>query len=158
MGAVRWLIALTVAAAAWVFLAPPWLGGMVTYVAVRGHSMEPTLDAGDLVVLARSGSYDIGDVIAYRVASMNGATLIHRIVAIEDGRYVTKGDNNDFIDEYRPTPREALGKRVVRMPGGASVTGALRSPLGVGALMSVVGASLYLGMFGNAGLHRMRGR
>lgn len=158
MGAIRWLVVLFVAAAAWVFLAPPWLGGMMTYATVKGDSMEPTLLEGDLVVLARSDEYEIGDVIAYRVSSMGDATLIHRIVAVEDGRFLTKGDNNDFVDDYRPTADDALGRRVIRMPGGAAFTDAVRSPIGIAALMSVLGGSLWLGLYGRLSVHRMRSR
>lgn len=158
MGAFRWLVVLFVAAAAWVFLAPPWLGGVMTYATVKGDSMEPTLLEGDLVVLARSDAYEIGDVIAYRAESMGNATLIHRIIAVEDGRYLTQGDNNDFVDVYRPTADDTLGRRVMRMPGGAGLINALRSPLGTSALMAVLGGSLYLGLYGNFSAHRMRNR
>ena len=70
----------------------------VTLAVVEGVSMEPTLQSGDLVLVIRRVSpddIDLGDVIVYR----RGRTLIiHRVVRVEDGVMITKGDNNWLPD------------------------------------------------------------
>ncbi|MCH8920200.1 MAG: S24 family peptidase, partial [Chloroflexi bacterium] len=46
---------------------PTSLGGDVSYVMVRGVSMEPTLHPGELAVMRTQDGYKPGDVVAYRV-------------------------------------------------------------------------------------------
>jgi signal peptidase I len=55
---------------------PSALGGWVTYVVIRGDSMLPTYETGDLVVLTPQPTYRVGDVVGYRVpAGELGAAL-----------------------------------------------------------------------------------
>ena len=120
----------------WYFLAPQQLGGRTAYVTTTGTSMEPALHDGDLVVLRTRGGYEVGDVVAYRSPDLRQVVL-HRIVAFEAGRLVTKGDHNTWLDGYRPAERDVLGEMAVRIPGlGARLSG-VRSPWGVSALASM---------------------
>jgi signal peptidase I len=104
--------------AAWaIFLRPAFLGGPLTYVIVAGHSMEPTLNTGDLVVARRQNTYRRGDVIAYRITKDQagaGTLVIHRIVggSSSDG-YMTRGDNRKYRDPWRPKPADIAGKMSV---------------------------------------------
>ena len=62
---------------------------------ISGTSMEPTLRAGDIVII-RLNNDDLkrGDLIAYM---NNGGIILHRLVAIRTGsngrEYCQKGDN-----------------------------------------------------------------
>jgi signal peptidase I len=109
------------AVVAWaLFFRPQALGGPATYLIVSGRSMEPTLDAGDLVVAIRQGAYRPGDVIAYHIPKNQagaGALVIHRIVggSPRDG-YVTRGDNRSFRDPWRPKPPDIAGKMKLHAP------------------------------------------
>ena len=47
-----------------------------------------------------SNEIEAGDIIFFKNPTGN---LVHRIIGIEEGRYITKGDNNYGVDEYRPS-------------------------------------------------------
>jgi signal peptidase len=107
--------ALVAVVTAWaIFLRPAFLGGPATYVIVAGHSMEPTLHPGDLVLTQRQRTYRRGDVIAYRIMKGQpgaGNLVIHRIVGGSPGDgYVTRGDNRSYRDPWRPTTADIAGK------------------------------------------------
>ena len=66
---------------------------------VEGDSMEPTLKPGDLVVAMPSDNYQVGDIIIFKNERQN-LMVVHRIVnKTENDNYITKGDNNDRIDQ-----------------------------------------------------------
>ncbi|RBY92372.1 signal peptidase I [Blastococcus sp. TBT05-19] len=110
----------------WLFW-PASLGGGTTYLSTYGTSMEPGFSAGDLAVLSEAGSYSVGDVVAYRSESL-GTVVMHRIVAADADGFITQGDNNDFLDEDRPTRDEILGSLFFRVPNGGQTLAALTSP------------------------------
>ena len=146
---------------------PQSLGGHVAYIKVSGHSMEPTLHLGDLVVIRSESDYHRGEVIAYHVPSGDvgaGATVIHRIVG-GDARhgFVTRGDNNHYDDPWHPRPSQIVGVRWGRLPGAATIFSRLRGPLPLAAfaaLLTMVAAAELLkprrrpGAEGGTGLHQ----
>src|SRR5687768_2881473 len=104
----RGLIATGLVAVAYVLLAPPAVGGSTGYVVVVGKSMEPTLEHDDLVLVRKASDYRRGDVVAFRIRAGEpaaGTMVIHRIVggSADDG-FVTRGDNTDESDVWRPRP------------------------------------------------------
>ncbi|MFP4148640.1 MAG: signal peptidase I [Nitriliruptoraceae bacterium] len=125
----------------WLVLAPPDLGGSLTLVTVQGSSMEPTLVTGDLAVLQRAQDYAVGEVVAFR-SDMAGAVVLHRIVAQEPDtqRFVLVGDNNDFLDRYRPAREEIVGRMVLTIPAGvaSALTSSVPWLLGIGAALTVL--------------------
>lgn len=130
-------------AGAWaVTLRPTFLGGPATYITVSGRSMEPTLDSGDLVILRERGTYEAGDIVAYRIREGEpgaGNRIIHRIVGgsgIEG--YVTRGDNRDSDDQWRPTDDEVLGELWMRLPGVGERLPLLRAPVIVATLAALL--------------------
>jgi signal peptidase I len=98
-----------------VLLRPPALGGDTLYVFVRGTSMLPTYEGGDLVVIRKQDRYDIGDVVTFTPAGSR-AHVIHRIVATEGERYVLRGDNRDSNDPWRPTAAQIQGTPLFSVP------------------------------------------
>src|SRR3954447_20753852 len=84
---------IAVLGAAWFFVWPAQLGGKTSYAVTFGISMEPHFHSGDLIVLHSHSSYRVGDVVAYHSHDLH-KNVLHRIVAIRDGRYTFKGDNN----------------------------------------------------------------
>jgi signal peptidase I len=127
--------------AVWLFW-PLQLGGGTTYVGTHGISMEPRFHTGDLAILRSAPSYAVGDVVAYRSESLN-TTVMHRIVALDDDRFVLQGDNNTWLDEDHPEQGEVLGKLFLRVPQGGTVLGTLRSPAALvvlGLVTAVLGA------------------
>ncbi|MDA4121478.1 MAG: signal peptidase I, partial [Thaumarchaeota archaeon] len=64
---------------------------------VENTSMLPTLEPGDLVVIQGTSMTDLrlGDIIVYDPpCSSTGVSVIHRVIAFQNGGAVTKGDNN----------------------------------------------------------------
>ena len=96
--------------------------------------MEPNYHTGDLVIVRKAQTYQVGDVVTYRDAEM-GAFVIHRIIAIEQGQFVIKGDNNSWVDAYHPTHEEIVGKQWIYAPKAGRAMLWLRSPDGEHALV-----------------------
>ena len=124
-------IAALVLAAAWLFW-PAQLGGATTYVSTHGISMEPGFSTGDLAVLRPADSYEVGDVVAYHAQSLD-TVVMHRIVAVEGDRFVFQGDNNDWLDEDRPTDRRGARQAVPPGPPGRQGPGRRRLAVVAGA-------------------------
>jgi signal peptidase I len=142
-------VAALVLAAVWLFW-PMALGGGTTYVTTHGISMEPGFHTGDLAVLRSSDRYSVGDVVAYHSETID-TIVMHRIVAVADDGLVTQGDNNDWLDEDRPSQGDILGTLFLRVPQGGKALDALRSP----AVLPIV-AMAALVLFGAT--RRPRGR
>jgi signal peptidase I len=69
---------------------------------VDGHSMLPTLEGGDLVVIQPDPISDVhvGDIIVYNgLCSTTGISVIHRVVNITSAGLITEGDNNPYPDQ-----------------------------------------------------------
>jgi len=131
-------------AVAWVLFAPPQLGGQTSYVILNGNSMEPGMKRGDLAIVREAGSYEVGDVVTYRHPQIG--PVIHRIIARDGARYVLQGDNNDFIDPYRPMPDEVVGELWVHIPGVGSWLARFRQPVYMAGLLFVA----FIGLGGAA--------
>jgi signal peptidase I len=129
-------VAALVLAAAW-FLWPASLGGATTFVSTHGISMEPGFSTGDLAVLRPADTYAVGDVVAYRSETLD-TIVMHRIVSGDASGFVTQGDNNDWLDEDRPTQEQVLGSLVLRIPRGGAFIAGLRTPAGL-AISAVTG-------------------
>ena len=115
------------AATLWLALSPTALGGDTSYVSTSGISMAPRFSTGDLAVVRSAQSYAVGDVAAYRSSTLR-TIVLHRIVAVDNGRFTFKGDSNDFLDPDTPTQEQLLGKLVMRMPQGGVWLKRLTSP------------------------------
>ena len=144
LGRLLGFLAVLAGLVAWaVLLRPQFLGGPVAYNFVSGSSMEPALHGGDLIVARRQDTYHPGDIVAFRT---EGGNVIHRIVggSAEEG-FMTQGDNRDGFDQWRPRPKDILGKMWFRIPGGGRVVVLLRSPMVLAAMAGSAAAFLVLG-------------
>jgi signal peptidase I len=137
------MVALVGAVAAWLALAPAQVGGAVTYVIVAGASMEPHIHAGDLVLVRSAPLYHVGDVVAYQNREM-GRVVLHRIIDLQGGRYVLKGDANSWVDSYHPTREDIIGRMWARVPRLGRALEWLRKPehaaVAAGGLTGALGA------------------
>ncbi len=127
----------------WYLFAPSQLGGHAAYVTTTGTSMEPKLHEGDVVIVRSFSEYHVGDVVAYHNPDI-GQVVLHRIVALDGDRFVMKGDNNTWLDSYRPAEGEILGGMAALVPGMGGPLGAVRTPWGMSAVVSMAA----LGVFG----------
>jgi signal peptidase I len=92
-------------------LIEPFLqGGEPIKLRVRGASMQPLIQDGDLVTLAPAGNGEIGlgDVVAVRRRESSGIVL-HRVVKIAPGGFLIQGDNAGRPDGVFD-PRSILGR------------------------------------------------
>lgn len=81
---------------------------------IEGESMAPTFKPGELVVTKPAGDLSVGDVIVF---DYNGIPTLHRITAVEDKGYRTKGDAEGLFEEAQLVPHNAVnGERWLRIP------------------------------------------
>ncbi len=113
-----------------VFMWPARFGGSSTFVIVGGHSMEPTYEIGDIVVL-RKGDPKVGDVVAFdpELKSPNAPLVIHRIIGGGPEGWVMQGDNNPNPDSWKPTNEQIVGVAMFHVPGAVKVLDIFRNPL-----------------------------
>jgi len=136
--AARLAASLTVVGLWMVVLRPQALGGPAAYLVVRGDSMLPTYESGDLIILHSSSAYAIGDAVAYRVPRGEfgeGHLVLHRIVGgDENAGFVLEGDNNPAPDPWQPKQVDVVGRTWIAVPKVGAVIAWARQPLILGAL------------------------
>jgi signal peptidase I len=78
-------------------------------------SMEPILEKGDLLLIQRQDSYEIGDIIVFEAEEVN-IPISHRLIEINpDGTYQTKGDANEAqLNFERSIEPETIAGRVLQ--------------------------------------------
>ncbi|WP_448059079.1 S24/S26 family peptidase [Cellulomonas hominis] len=137
-----WLLtAVVVAVAVW-FGWPADLGGCTTLTIVSGRSMEPTYMTGDLVV-SRCGAPQVGDVLVYAPPGLEHGRVIHRVVAGDaESGWAMQGDNNDFLDPWRPRADDVLGIARLRVPGIGRAASILLDPWAWLSLLVLAGGVL----------------
>ena len=87
-------------------------------------SMEPTIMANDLIIVAEKPTYAEDDVVVYQSGSI---LVVHRIIDITDGMVTTQGDANSAADE--PVELSAIkGKVIATVPMMGSVARLLKTP------------------------------
>jgi signal peptidase I len=133
-------------AAIWFAFAPLNIGGQTSYVVVNGISMEPGFHRGDVVIMREASTYQIGDVVTYHNAEMGGAFVIHRIIGMEQDRYVLKGDNNSWLDAYHPAQDEIIGKLWIHSPQLGIAMQWLRLPVNMALTTALLGGILMTSM------------
>src|SRR6266446_7947426 len=125
---------LAAAVAAWVVvLRPQALGGSALYIVVRGSSMLPTYENGDLVVVQSATVYGVDDIVAYRVPDGEigaGHLVIHRISG-GDGvmGFAVRGDNNSAVDPWSPKASDIAGRAWWVVPGLGRVVAFIHQPV-----------------------------
>jgi signal peptidase I len=111
---------------------PVSFGGSTGLTIVSGHSMERTYHTGDLVITRSASRYAVGDIIVFKVPEGVGAgrDIVHRIKSIDrTGRFLTQGDNNDFVDPWPLQASDIVGAKWLMIPRGGDALVLLRSPL-----------------------------
>jgi len=118
-------------------LAPTAIGGPVSYVVTNGVSMLPKFHAGDLAIVREVDHYQVGQVVAYRSATLH-RVVMHRIVAREGDRFVFKGDSNTFLDLDKPTQSDMIGALWIQVPQGKKSLDFLHAPTTIGVAVLVL--------------------
>lgn len=141
-----WIATLVLAAGWFTYLRPTIWGGPLTYVVIRGTSMLPTYEPGDLVLVQREAEYGPGDVVGYRVPDGDidsDLILIHRIIggSATEG-FILLGDNNEEEDVWYPKESEIVGRPVLHVPSVGLVLTFLRAPLVLASLAAGAAVAL----------------
>lgn len=93
---------------------PPLIGWQ--NMVVMSDSMEPTLKQGDMICIDSCEMSDImeGDIVTFM--DRYGTYTTHRVVRIEDGFLITKGDANIDYDAYKVDSEHLVGKVKYHIP------------------------------------------
>ena len=153
-GAIAGATGLVAVVALWLAIGPTQLGGPASFATIVGSSMEPGLQRGDLAVVRTQESYGVGDAVLYDDPEL-GAKVLHRIVRVEAGRYVLKGDSNEYLDEARPEEAQIVGKLWTSVPRAGLVAAWVHEPRHA-ALVVGLTTLLALGSGAGFGLARRR--
>ena len=68
-----------------------------SFLIVNTGSMEPTINAGELIIIDEKVNYQKGDVVTY--LDNENYLITHRIIEIDKDEFITKGDANNLNDE-----------------------------------------------------------
>lgn len=137
-------------AALWIvlfgFIALVGLSRVTPYEAlvVRSGSMEPTFATGSIVIVDRAArSPTVGAIVSFR--EPDGSVVTHRVVGVEAGRLVTRGDANRSVDAIRRPPASVYGTMVLSLPLVGYAVHTLQQPAAFLLLLLGSGGLLILG-------------
>ena len=116
----------------------PSVGGVTPFIVLSG-SMDPEIQAGDLIICRQADAADVktGDIISFFDPQGNGTAVVsHRVTAIEqDGAgqpvFTTKGDANNVADSVPVTADKVIGVYWFRIPGLGNVAMFMQSTQGL---------------------------
>lgn len=138
-----WLFILALAAGWAAFLRPASMGGPAGYVIVSGESMEPMMHTGDLAIVRHQDSYEVGDVVAYRIPKSDiggGMLVIHRVVGGDaQAGFVLQGDNRDTQDIWRPAGSDVVGALRWHVPHAGTALFLLKTPMVIAGVIGFLG-------------------
>lgn len=118
----------------------PTVLGFSSAIVLTG-SMADAIQPDDVIITHRQDAYKVGDIVTYQTGGMS---VTHRIIAIHENEYRTKGDANN-TDDGVDIPQDAVvGKVVLVIPKIGAVIRFVRTPAGVLSLLAVIGLLLEL--------------
>lgn len=125
---VTWLLVAAIATLATVLVGVRAVG--LQPLTVQSGSMEPKYPVGSLIYVKQvdAGTLQPGDVITFRVGADTLAT--HRIVAVTEEGFRTKGDANAAEDGGMVHPSDVMGTPVLTIPGLGYLANFLQSSQG----------------------------
>jgi nickel-type superoxide dismutase maturation protease len=78
-----------------------FIGSLHKYIC-EGKSMNPTLKDGEVVLVDRTASIDVGDIVVARHPLQKGGEIVKRVKEINArGHYFLVGDNLDDSEDSR---------------------------------------------------------
>lgn len=111
----------------------PMVGGYSALIVLTG-SMEPTIKAGEVIIIHEQDEYEIGDILTYR----DGNILVtHRIVNKTDTTYTTRGDANNTNDPAI-LKSTAVGKTIFHIPYIGSAILFVQTPIGLFCVLAIL--------------------
>lgn len=109
---------------------------------VLSGSMAPTFDTGSVVAVKPVTFEQIkqGDIITFK--ELDGRTVTHRVVEINEGKLITKGDANGGMDSTPVTKDRVIGQVDYWVPLVGYLVEFIKSKAGMLIFLGVPG--LYL--------------
>jgi signal peptidase len=109
---------------------------------VKSGSMEPTIKTGDLIFIAPSVTYTVGDIITFGKDTQTQIPTTHRIVGVEDPEaeepaFVTQGDANEDPDPLTVKASEVRGRVIFTIPVLGYILDFAKTPLGFALLVGI---------------------
>ena len=117
-----------------------YAGAAVISGSMDDDSGEDDIEIGDFVITQSMSDYAVGDVITFS-SPEEGIYITHRIIAVTEAGYTTKGDNNNSQDNFTVPPQNVVGKVVCVLHGAGNALQFLRSPTG---LLAVLGGGVVI--------------
>lgn len=93
---------------------------------VLSGSMEPEISVGDLLIVSKQESYEVGDVVVFQDGKL---AVTHRIVSISENEVITRGDANN-TDDDPITLDDIKGAVVCVIPCVGRLVNMIKTPLG----------------------------
>lgn len=118
----------------------PTVFGWGSAVVLSG-SMEPELPVGALLVIHREKNYRVGEIVTYEDDS--GSLVTHRLVALENGEAIARGDANNTSDAPFPAS-QIRGKVRAMLPGVGSTILWLKTPPGLCTILLAIALLILL--------------
>lgn len=75
----------------------------VSLVIIQGDSMEPTVPKHSVLITYETQSPSVGDIITFQSQDVD-TKITHRAIEKQDGKFITKGDNNRVTDQRTGEP------------------------------------------------------
>lgn len=85
----------------------------VRILIIKSNSMYPILKIKDIIIIKKSNTYNVNDIITYNTE--NEVLITHRIVKNCEGGFITKGDNNNSEDNELVKLENIKGKVILRI-------------------------------------------
>lgn len=94
--------------------------GAPAVIYVYSDSMVPAIQINDAFIIWPSSGYRVDDIIMYRPVVMDAPYITHRIIAMGENGYITKGDNSPSVDQDAGEPevaKERIAGKVLTIRG-----------------------------------------
>lgn len=141
----EWIVFIVLSCLALLLLAPylPTSAKFSTYTIASG-SMKPTIPTGSIVLTQADNNLKVGDVIAFKSPEDSSITIVHRVIGINNGHYLTKGDNNTVSDNWEVTPSQVNGKILFHIPHIGTLSSKVSTPKGFALFVGIPGILLVI--------------
>lgn len=86
---------------------------VLTYV--YSSSMEPLIKVNDAFIVWPVSRLQVGDIVTYRPVVLKAPYITHRIIAVGEIGFITKGDNSPYEDQESGEPEVQTSRIVGRV-------------------------------------------
>ena len=90
---------------------PVYLNTGALFFFVKSNSMYPAIPQGSIILISgrESDLKNLANKVIVFYNPLDEKIVVHRAVQEEKGSFLTRGDNNDFPDDFRPRRKNIFG-------------------------------------------------